>query len=204
MEDHKEVVKASMIRLLFFIMTFSLPACAMAKDSTSVNSLGIKDPINFDSIMPFPKEPDLPVLPERPFVPESDYSVGTPEGSISIGGSGAATYSLKIEAPDGGLLTPQIGLCYNSQLGGYGLAGYGFNITGLSAITRGGHDWFHDGRQSGVTYTASDNYFLDGKRLILLSGSPGQDGALNCCTTALRSGLPSMSVTTRRSLKTEK
>jgi RHS repeat-associated protein len=36
---------------------------------------------------------------------------------------------------------------------------------------------FHDGSQAGVTYTASDNLFLDGKRLILQSGTPGQEGA---------------------------
>ena len=52
------------------------------------------------------------------------------------------------------------------------------NITGISAITRGGHDLFHDGRQAGVTYTASDNLFIDGKRLILQSGASGQNGAV--------------------------
>ena len=117
----------------------------------------------------------LPACIHAADMPES--SVGTPVGAVSVGNSGAAVYNLKIDVPDGGSLTPQIGLSYNSQSGGYGLAGYGFNITGLSAITRGGHDLFHDGSQAGVTYTASDNLFLDGKRLILQSGTPGQEGA---------------------------
>ena len=117
----------------------------------------------------------LPACIHAADIPES--SVGTPVGAVSVGNSGAAVYNLKIDVPDGGSLTPQIGLSYNSQSGGYGLAGYGFNITGLSAITRGGHDLFHDGSQAGVTYTASDNLFLDGKRLILQSGTPGQEGA---------------------------
>ena len=117
----------------------------------------------------------LPACIHAADIPES--SVGTPVGAVFVGNSGAAVYNLKIDVPDGGSLTPQIGLSYNSQSGGYGLAGYGFNITGLSAITRGGHDLFHDGSQAGVTYTASDNLFLDGKRLILQSGTPGQEGA---------------------------
>ena len=37
---------------------------------------------------------------------------------------------------------------------------------------------FHDGRQSGVTYTSSDNLFIDGKRMILQSGTAGQNGAV--------------------------
>lgn len=104
-------------------------------------------------------------------------SVGTPSGELDVSHSGAAVYSLSIETPNGGALTPRIGLVYNSQSGGYGLAGYGFSITGISAITRAGHDSFHDGRQSGVTYTASDNLLIDGKRLVLQSGALGQDGS---------------------------
>ena len=118
-----------------------------------------------------------PIEPDPILDPEPDYSVGTLAGSFSVGRSGAATYNLQFEVPHGGSLTPQIGLSYNSQLNGYGLAGYGFSITGISAITRGGYDLFHDGWQGGVTYTAVDNLLLDGKRLILQSGTSGQDGA---------------------------
>jgi hypothetical protein len=101
----------------------------------------------------------------------SNYSVGTPEGVLSVSELGAAVYNLKFEVPDGGPLTPEVGLCYNSQMSGYGLAGYGVSITGISAITRGGKDLFHDGTLQGVTYTDSDTYFLDGKRLIPESDS---------------------------------
>lgn len=69
----------------------------------------------------------LPACIHAADMPES--SVGTPVGAVSVGNSGAAVYNLKIDVPDGGSLTPQIGLSYNSQSGGYGLAGYGFNIT---------------------------------------------------------------------------
>lgn len=124
-----------------------------------------------------PLHPDVPVVPTPPTSTSSTYDVGSPKGAFSVNTSGAAVYSINISAPNGGSLTPSIGVCYNSQSGGYGLVGYGFNITGISAITRGGNDLFHDGRQSGITYTASDNFYLDGKRLILESDTSGQDGA---------------------------
>lgn len=108
----------------------------------------------------------------------SNYSVGTPDGSLSVSDMGAAIYNLKFDVPDGGPLTPQIGLSYNSQSTGYGLAGYGVNITGISCITRGGKDMFHNQTVQGITYTTDDNFYLDGQRLILKSGTAGQGGAV--------------------------
>mgnify|MGYP002520882470 FL=1 len=130
--------------------------------------------------------PDLPhdsLLPGHPrdtliFEPlDRKGTVGTPSGAVAVSETGAATYTLDIEAPDGGALTPHIALAYDSQQGGYGLAGYGIGLTGFSAITRGGSDLFHDGAQRGVSHTAADNLFLDGKRLVFVSGTHGQDGA---------------------------
>lgn len=138
------------------------------------------DPAPLDPNTPFvPKDsiPYEPVFPNPNTSSTNPYSVGTPEIASSVSNSGAAVYDLKIHVPDGGPLTPQIGLSYNSQFAGYGLAGYGCNITGISAITRGGHDLFHDDYQKGVTYTSSDNLYIDGKRLILQSGVSGQNGA---------------------------
>ena len=100
-------------------------------------------------------------------------SVGTPQGSFTVSNSGSAVYDVNIDVPNGGSFTPRLSLSYNSQSVGYGIAGYGFNLKGLSAITRGGKDLFHDGLVSGTTYTDNDTYFLDGKRLILQSGKDG-------------------------------
>ncbi|MDY5320854.1 MAG: FG-GAP-like repeat-containing protein [Prevotella sp.] len=127
-----------------------------------------------------PIDPLVPIDPRgpaEPWKPHAGYSVGTPNGTLSVNKHGAAVYDLRIDVPYGGSLTPEIGLSYNSQSAGYGLAGFGFNLTGISAITRVGHDLFHDGRLQGVTYGSSDNLLLDGKRLVLQSGTPGQDGA---------------------------
>ncbi len=107
-------------------------------------------------------------------------AVGNLSGQLTVSDMGAAVYSLTFDVPDGGPLTPQIGIAYNSQMAGYGLAGYGFKITGISCITRGGKDLFHNQTVQGVTYTDEDNYFLDGKRLILKEGQQGKDGSKYC------------------------
>ena len=208
MENCKEIVGTFLVRCLLAFFLLVLPGgiqsaaayCFRASGTASVDSLsggtsvygaeandtvsghildlkpiGPTDPVRpIDSIKTDPAGPLVP----QPFKPGAACSVGTPEGVLSVSSSGAAVYSLAFDVPNGGALTPQVGLSYNSQSGGYGLAGYGFGITGLSAITRGGHDLFHDGRLAGVTYTASDNLFIDGKRLMLQSGDPGQDGAV--------------------------
>lgn len=206
MENHKEIMRAYITRSLLLLLSLGLTTCIQAAvthgfrtgqnttidgslpesvpagSTESVGTMSAPSPI-YNHPYPGnpmkldPIDPIVPVTPNLPLTPNAGYSVGTSQGAVSVGNSGAAVYSLKIEAPNRGSLTPQIGLSYNSQSGGYGLAGYGFNVTGISAITRGGNDLFHDGRQAGITYTASDNFYLDGKRLILQSGTSGQNGA---------------------------
>ena len=132
-------------------------------------------------LKPIPNDPPTtpPLHPNPPTSPraQSPYSVGTPKGALSVNDMGAAIYNLKIDLPSDGGLTPEIGLAYNSQQAGYGIAGYGFNITGLSVITRGGKNLFDDGKRTGVSYTDEDNLYLDGKRLVLESGAAWKDNA---------------------------
>lgn len=108
----------------------------------------------------------------------SGYSVGSVKGSFDVNDMGAATYSLPIEVPTSGGFEPQIAISYNSQSSNYGMFGYGFNVSGISVITRTGCNPFTDGVRKGVSYTSSDNYSLDGKRLLLKSGTQGQEGAI--------------------------
>lgn len=104
-------------------------------------------------------------------------SVGSMGGSFAVSPMGGATYSIPIEVPMGvGGLRPSIGIVYNSQ-SGYGLCGYGATLSGMSAITRGTKDIYYDGTTKGMNYLAGDALYLDGTRLILISGTPGQDGA---------------------------
>lgn len=112
------------------------------------------------------------------FTEDIPASVGTLDGQLSVNDMGAAIYSVPLELfPSGTGFDPQIGIAYNSQLSGYGNVGYGVNITGLSSITRAGKDLFHDNKVEKIRYCKGDTYLLDGKRLILKSGSYGYDNA---------------------------
>ncbi|MEY3499018.1 MAG: hypothetical protein RL308_687 [Bacteroidota bacterium] len=103
--------------------------------------------------------------------------VGITEGQLSVSLSGAATYSIPIAVPPGiNGVVPQLGLVYNSQ-GGNGLAGYGWNIAGVSAITRIPRTKFHDGVVGGVNLDANDRFAIDEQRLIVKNN--GVYGAAN-------------------------
>ena len=104
--------------------------------------------------------------------------VGSPKGQFAVSSTGAATYTVSIDVPPGiGGMQPQVGITYNSQ-SGMGNVGWGCNITGVSAITRGAKDIYHDGTAKGMSYGNDDAYYLDGKRLILVSGTEGAVGCL--------------------------
>ncbi|OOG38000.1 hypothetical protein B0B52_17000 [Polaromonas sp. A23] len=102
---------------------------------------------------------------------------GTTPGQFSVNESGAATYSIPIQVPPGVAgMQPRLSLEYNSQ-GGNGLLGMGWNLSGLSVITRCPRTMAQDGVRGGVNYDMNDRYCLDGQRLILMSGTYGSDGS---------------------------
>jgi RHS repeat-associated protein len=104
--------------------------------------------------------------------------VGITEGQLSVSLTGGATYSVPIAVPPGiNGVVPQISLAYNSQ-GGNGMAGYGWNISGVSAITRIPSTKFHDGTIDPVDFDALDRFAFDGQRLILKSGTYGGNGTV--------------------------
>ena len=110
----------------------------------------------------------------------SAYSqpVGSIPGAFSVSPTGGATYSITFNVPKGiGVMQPSVGIGYNSQAGN-GIAGWGFSLSGLSAITRAPKDWYHDGMSRGIRHQADDAYYLDGKRLLLSSGTEGTAGAV--------------------------
>lgn len=105
-------------------------------------------------------------------------AVGSVNGALTVNDMGAAVYSVTFDAPNGGRMTPKIGLAYSSQSSGYGLAGYGIDVTGISVITSGGRDMFHNGKVRGANYDKDSNFYLDGKRLVLQEGEDGEDGTV--------------------------
>ena len=119
---------------------------------------------------------DYPVIPST-YSAEPGTAVGAMGGFFGVSPMGGATYSIPIAVPQGvDGLQPQLAITYNSQAGN-GLCGYGASLSGMSSITRGPKDIFHDGTAQGMKYLADDALYLDGVRLILRSGTAGRDGA---------------------------
>jgi len=101
------------------------------------------------------------------------FSAGSTPASFSVSLTGAATYSIPIATPPGIKdIAPNVGLSYNSQSAN-GLAGWGWNISGLSSISRIGATIFHDDAIDGVDFDSKDRFSLDGRRLIIKSGTYG-------------------------------
>src|SRR4030067_2739277 len=99
----------------------------------------------------------------------------TPVG-FAVSPTGAANFSISIEAPPGTAgMTPALSLNYNSQ-GGNGMLGMGWSLGGLSAIYRCGRTIIQDGANSGVSYTADDRFCLDGQRMVAVTGAYGANG----------------------------
>lgn len=97
-------------------------------------------------------------------------------GSIEVTGLGQLQYTLPISLPPGvKSVAPQISLAYTSGSGN-GLVGYGWNITGITAISRIGLN--EDGVHKSIDFTSEDAYFFNGQRLVLKSGEYGKDGAI--------------------------
>lgn len=91
---------------------------------------------------------------------------GTIDGNIDISSTGAATYNLPIQVSPGTKgLQPQLSIVYNSQSGN-GLLGYGWNLAGLSYISRVNKSQYYDGLAAPVNMTTADALALDGARLI--------------------------------------
>ncbi|GAA4273199.1 RHS repeat-associated core domain-containing protein [Aquimarina gracilis] len=102
---------------------------------------------------------------------------GATTGELSVTPTGGANYKIPITVPPGVKdLVPRIGLQFNSQSAN-GLAGWGWNISGLSTITRVPSTTYHDGEIDPVDFDSKDRFALDGQRLLLKSGTYGADGS---------------------------
>src|SRR6185503_7906548 len=72
-------------------------------------------------------------------------------------------------------MEPKLALVYNSQSGN-GLLGVGWNLEGLSSITRCPRTMAQDGVRGAINYDANDRFCLDGQRHMAISGTYGADG----------------------------
>lgn len=100
------------------------------------------------------------------------------QGQFAVA-DGAATYSIPIKLPVGASgLQPSLAISYSSQSSN-GLLGQGWDLAGLSSISRCAPTKAQDGIAVPVTikYDTTDRYCLDGQRLFAIAGSytgPGE------------------------------
>ncbi|BCL73504.1 hypothetical protein TUMSATVNIG1_54800 [Vibrio nigripulchritudo] len=93
-------------------------------------------------------------------------------GDFNVSG-GQATYSLPIEVvPGRNGHQPTLAISYASDSPN-GYLGMGWNLSGLSSITRCGKNLAKDGLWGGVRLNDNDRYCLDGQRLVAISGKDG-------------------------------
>ncbi|WP_407484003.1 RHS repeat-associated core domain-containing protein [Elizabethkingia meningoseptica] len=150
----------------------------LQKDSLSVeledNSNNIINPANTNDITIDVNWDDLP---DTPYGTIGNIPFHDTTGKIDVNGGGQLQYTLPIALPPGiKSVAPQISLVYTSSSGN-GIAGYGWNISGITSISRMGKTIEKDGEVKGVQLDYSDFYHFNGQRLILVSGEYGKDGA---------------------------
>ena len=104
-------------------------------------------------------------------------SVGTIPGEFKVNNDGSAGYTIPIQVPSGiNGIQPNLALVYNSNAGN-GMLGVGWNLSGLSSITRCSASMADDGYIRGIKYDANDRFCLDGQKLVLASGAYGASGS---------------------------
>ena len=150
----------------------------LQKDSLSVelenNSNNIINPANTNDIT---IDVNWDELPDTPYGTIGNIPFHDTTGKIDVNGGGQLQYTLPIALPPGiKSVAPQINLMYTSSSGN-GIAGYGWNISGITSISRMGKTIEKDGEVKGVQLDYSDFYQFGGQRLILKSGEYGKDGA---------------------------
>jgi RHS repeat-associated protein len=154
---------------LCLVMSVGWPGVAMAQNAVTP----------FDAIPAPVNQPVAPpgVVPEgAPQVP-SGAAVGRTRGSFSVSPTGAAQYVIPLWSPGGIVgLQPALALTYSS-LAGDGPYGVGWDLAGLSTITRCPKTVAQDGLAANVFLTSADLFCLDGNKLRTFSGTYGADGA---------------------------
>lgn len=105
-------------------------------------------------------------------LPSHDATVGSTPGQAGVSG-GSASYSIPIALPPGRKgMQPNISLSYRSK-GGNGIAGMGWNVSGLSSLHRCPQTLEQDGQIRAVDYSMNDRLCFDGQRLVATSGTYG-------------------------------
>ena len=179
-------MKRLQLLIALFISSLAFTQTIYTKDKKNVSTTTIQgtssreqdgfviDPIEID-----PTEDDpIDLEPITTLTPNLDVTeVGNTNGGLSVSQTGGAFYTIPILLPPGiNSVAPNISLNYSSQSGD-GNAGFGWNIGGVSKISRVSSTLYHDGVIDPVDLDNLDKFALDGQRLILKTGNYGQVGS---------------------------
>ncbi len=114
---------------------------------------------------------------QDPGASSSSDAIGSTAGNFRVSENGTATYSIPLAVPEGTAgVKPSLSLNYSGTTQN-GIAGIGWSIGGLSAITRCRQTLEQDGQSKPITFTSDDRFCLDGQRLLL--DSTGNYGDAN-------------------------
>jgi RHS repeat-associated protein len=94
---------------------------------------------------------------------------------FNISAAGTLNYRVPLDLPKEISALLPLALEYGSQ-DGPGDAGLGWNLAGLSRITRGPTNLEQDGYYDPIDYDANDVFYLDGNRLLAVPGEGGSTG----------------------------
>ena len=96
---------------------------------------------------------------------EDDVVVGKIADTYNVTPVGQFAYSIPLAVASGtGGMEPKLSIVYNSS-NGTGLLGQGFDLQGLSIISRAPQNLFNDGKADIIRFTSADRFALDGNRL---------------------------------------
>lgn len=102
---------------------------------------------------------------------------GSTQTSYGVSSNGSFQFQIPIVIPQGrNGVQPNLSLSFSSS-GGNGMAGVGWGVSGLGAITRCGKTIATNGVRGGVQHDSNDRFCLNGQQLILVSGSYGAAGS---------------------------
>ena len=122
--------------------------------------------------------PDSPIIDDAVDLSGLDNDVGFTTGQFDVSESGAATYTVPIDLPEGiAKLKPQVALHYDSQAG-VGMMGRGWNLQAVQSISRCQPTLFHHQQIGPINYDDGDKFCYQGQFLRLTEGSYGGDGSV--------------------------
>ncbi len=156
---HAHRLRGTLVPLLLFVVC--LLGSYDAGDGLSINPPVLDQlscPAYDASVLP-------PALPPAP-----TPAAGTVAGSFAVSAGGQATYTIPLVVPPGRLgMEPSLSIGYDSSAG-QGSVGVGFQLQGLSAVTRCAANLSQDGYIRPVAFDDKDHVCLDGLRLVPVGG----------------------------------